>query len=265
MRDLAPALDDLGAFAADAARRAGQASLNWFRVPLTIDTKADESPVTVADRTVESLLRAEIVERFPDHGIFGEEHGRERMEAEHVWVIDPIDGTRSFITGWPLYGTLLAVLRQDKPVIGVIEMPALGERWVGIAGQPTRFQGAPCRTSDCRELAAASLYTTSPDAFDPAGWAVFDRVSRQVRTRRFGGDCYSYGLLAAGHIDLVIEAGLQPYDYLSLVPILEGAGGAIADWQGRPLTTQSDGRVVAAASPELLAAALAAIAAAQEG
>lgn len=265
MRDLAPTLDDFGAFAADAARRAGQASLQWFRAPLAIDTKADESPVTIADRTVESLLRAEIAARFPDHGIFGEEHGRERMEAEQVWVIDPIDGTRSFITGWPLYGCLLALLQAGQPVIGVIDMPALNERWLGVAGQPTRFNGAECRTSACQDLASAALYTTSPDAFDAAGWAVFEAVSRQARTRRFGGDCYSYGLLAAGHIDLVVEAGLQPYDYLSLVPIIEGAGGVITDWQGHKLTAQSDGRVVAAASPALLAATLAVIAQGQRG
>ncbi len=258
---LDPSLRDaLTAFAGELADEARGLSRRWFRAPVTVDTKADESPVTIADREVEAALRRRIAERFPSHGILGEEHGRDRIDAEFVWVIDPIDGTRSFITGWPLYGTLLALLWRGRPVVGLIDMPVLSERWVGRAGMPSQFDGAPCRTSGCAALADATLYTTSPDAFGTADLAVFESVSRRVRTRRFGGDCYSYGLLAAGFIDLVVEAGLQPYDYLSLVPVIEGAGGRITDWTGAPLTAESDGRVVAAATDALLAQALDAIA-----
>lgn len=258
---LDPSLRDaLADFAEALAEEARSLSRRWFRASVTVDTKADESPVTIADREVEAALRRRIAERFPDHGLLGEEHGRDRIDAEFVWVIDPIDGTRSFITGWPLYGTLLALLWRGRPMMGVIDMPVLGERWVGRAGAPTLFDGKPCRTSDCRVLANATVYTTSPDAFGPADLAVFETISRQARTRRFGGDCYSYGLLAAGFIDLVVEAGLQPYDYLSLVPVIEGAGGRITDWSGAPLSVESDGRVVAAASDALLAEALAVIA-----
>ncbi len=256
---------ELASFAAALADEARGLSRRWFRTPVAIDTKADDSPVTIADREVEAALRRRIAERFPDHGIFGEEHGRDRLDSEIVWVIDPIDGTRSFISGWPVYGTLLAVLERGVPVVGVIDMPVLGERWTGRAGAPTLYSdgtGAerPCRTRDCRRLADATVYTTSPDAFDAAGLRVFETVSRQARTRRFGGDCYIYGLVASGHIDLVIEAGLQPYDYLAMQPVIEGAGGVITDWEGKPLTMDSDGRVVAAATADLHAETIAAIA-----
>lgn len=258
---------DLTGFAAALADEARVLSRRWFRTPVAVDTKPDDSPVTIADREVEAALRRRIAERFPDHGVFGEEHGRDRLDADTVWVIDPIDGTRSFISGWPIYGTLLAVLRHGAPTIGLIDMPVLGERWTGVAGQPSRYRDAdgaerPCRTRDCRKLADATVYTTSPDAFDADGLRVFETVSRQARSRRFGGDCYIYGLLASGHIDLVIEAGLQPYDYLALQPVIQGAGGVITDWRGQPLALTSDGRVVAAATPALHAEAIAAIAAA---
>jgi fructose-1,6-bisphosphatase/inositol monophosphatase family enzyme len=155
---------------------------------------------------------------------------------------------------------LLALLWRGKPILGLIDMPILGERWLGRAGAATLFNGAPCHTSSCRLLAEACVYTTSPDAFDAKGLQIYERVSRQARTRRFGGDCYSYGLLAAGHIDLVIEAGLQPYDYMAMVSVIEGAGGVITDWAGQPLSIDSDGKVVAAATAALHAEALAAIA-----
>jgi inositol-phosphate phosphatase / L-galactose 1-phosphate phosphatase / histidinol-phosphatase len=244
-------------FAADMADAARALSRHWFRHALRVDLKADASPVTIADREIEAAIRRHITEVFPDHGIFGEESGRERCDADVVWVIDPIDGTRSFISGWPLFGMLLAALWRGRPVFGQIDMPALDERWVGCSGRPTLFNSAPVTTSGCGTLAAATVYTTSPDAFSPDEWRVFETLTRRARTRRFGGDCYSYGLLASGFIDLVVECNLQPYDYLSLVPVIEGAGGIITDWQGRPLDINSDGRVVAAATPALHAEALA--------
>jgi len=252
-------LDHLVEFAATLADEARTLSLSWFRRPLQIDTKADDSPVTQADREIERFLRQRIAERFPKHGVLGEEHGRVHIDAEFVWVIDPIDGTRSFITGWPIFGMLLALLWQGRPVIGQIDMPSLSERWVGRQGAPTLYNGAQVHTSGRRRLGEASVYTTSPDQFAPADWAQFDRVSRMAGARRFGGDCYSFGLLAAGHIDLVIDGGLQPYDYLSLVPVIEGAGGVITDWAGQALSLKSDGRVIASATEELHAATLRAL------
>jgi histidinol phosphatase-like enzyme (inositol monophosphatase family) len=264
MTDAAPnpatlALDELGRFALDLADEARGLTRRWFKTGLAVDTKADATPVTMADRETEAALRTRIAATYPEHGILGEEHGRTRTDAEFVWVIDPIDGTKSFICGIPLWGTLLALLWRGAPVLGVIDMPALNERWIGRAGRATRYEGALCRTSGCSSLADARLFATSPDIFDADGWRAFDAVSRRVRMRRFGGDCYAYALVASGHVDLVIETGLQPYDHLPLVNVIEGAGGVFTDWEGKRLTPESDGRVIAAASASLHAQALAAL------
>jgi inositol-phosphate phosphatase/L-galactose 1-phosphate phosphatase/histidinol-phosphatase len=239
---------------ADVARRH---ALTYFRTPLDVVTKKDESPVTIADRETETAMREWLLQEHPSHGILGEEHGRERMQAEYVWVLDPIDGTKSFITGSPLWGTLIALLHHGQPVLGMMGMPVLNEFWFGQAGQATQCNGRPVRASDCRALAQARIYTTSPDTYGAQDGQRFDVLSRQCALRRFGGDCYSYAQLAGGHVDLVVEAGLQPYDYMALVCLVEGAGGCITDWQGAPLTVASDGRVVAAATSELHAQALA--------
>jgi inositol-phosphate phosphatase/L-galactose 1-phosphate phosphatase/histidinol-phosphatase len=233
------------------ADTAGALALRWFRTSVEVHTKADDSPVTIADRDVERAMRELIAQQAPGDGIYGEEHGRERADADGLWVLDPIDGTAAFITGSPLWGNLVAWLWRGRPVLGVLNAPALRERWVGAAGAPTQHDGADCRTSGCTRLADARVYTTSPDTFDAAQWRAFDAVSRAAAMRRFGGDCINYGLLASGHVDLVIEAGLAPYDYLALVPVIEGAGGVVTDWDGQPLHLGSDGRVVAAATREL--------------
>lgn len=253
-------VSSLAAFAESLATAVRPLSRQWFRHALKVDTKADESPVTIADREVEATLRRLITERFPQHGILGEEWGRSHTGAEYVWSVDPIDGTRSFITGHPLWGTLLAVLYQGTPVLGVVDMPMLDERWVGITGQPTRFNGAICRAGTCNRLEQASLYSTSPDLFSDVERVAFERLSQAVRMRRFGGDCYSYALLAAGYVDLVMETDLQPYDYLALAAVIEGAGGIITDWSGRALGMQSAGQVLAAANVELHRQALDSIA-----
>lgn len=246
-----PPVDAFRAFAEAIADRARSVSLQGFRRRLDVEMKADESPVTAVDRNVESLLREAIRTAWPDHGVLGEEHGRSHLDAEYVWSIDPIDGTRSYITGWPLWGTLLALLHRGVPVLGLVDMPVLGERWVGVRGIGTTFNGAACRSGSCTALAQATIYATSPDIFDAAERVAFERVCAAARGRRFGGDCYSYALLASGHIDAVIESDLQPYDYLALAPVIEAAGGVISDWQGRPLDLHSGGQVVAAATPSL--------------
>lgn len=252
-----PELASLAVLAGQFADQARQKSMRWFRSPLEVLTKLDDSPVTIADREVEYVLRQCISQHNPEHGIWGEEHGRTRMDADYVWIVDPIDGTRSFISGSPLWGTLLALLFQGQPCLGVIDIPSTGERWTGQRGSGTQFNGTPCHTSLCTSLDDAVLLSTTPDMFAPAERAAFEAVSRSVRMRRFGGDCYCYGLLASGHVDIVVESDLQPYDYMSLIPIIEGAGGCITDWSGNTLNLDSGGQVVATANPQLHEQALA--------
>jgi inositol-phosphate phosphatase / L-galactose 1-phosphate phosphatase / histidinol-phosphatase len=244
------------------ADAAASHSLRLFRTPLDVIAKADESPVTQADRAAESAMREILGAERAGDGIYGEEHGQERLDADRVWVLDPIDGTRSFITGSPLWGTLIGLVQGGRVVLGMVDMPVLGERWVGQAGLGAARNGTPVRASGCTSIAQARIVTTSPDIFGAADWQAFDALSRQCAMRRFGGDCYGYAQLAGGTIDLVVETGLQPYDYLGPTGLIEAAGGVISDWEGRPLGIRSDGRVVAAATPALHRQALAALAAA---
>jgi inositol-phosphate phosphatase / L-galactose 1-phosphate phosphatase / histidinol-phosphatase len=240
------------------ARLADRARASWrgyLHQTTPAEQKADRSPVTAADREIESEMRRLIRAEFPTHGIRGEEFAAE-AGSEFTWVLDPIDGTKSFITGFPLFGTLIALLRAERAVLGVIEVPALGERWLGSEGTPTRFNGAPARTSACSRIAQARVYTTSTDAFHGEQLRRYEAVSSRALLRRYGGDCYLYGLLASGHCDLVIEAAMQPHDFQALVPVVEGAGGRISDWNGRPLDVNSDDRVVAAATTALWQQAL---------
>jgi myo-inositol-1(or 4)-monophosphatase len=231
--------------------------LSYFRTPLEVVAKLDQSPVTIADRTVERVLRERIEARFPEHGILGEEFGA-KPGNDFTWILDPIDGTKSFITGCPLFGTLIALVHDDRSICGVIDIPATGERWMAKPGK-TLFGSKVARTSGCESAAGARFYTTSPDMFAGHEAEAFETLSRLAKLRRFGGDCYSYGLLASGHCDLVLETGLQPYDYLALVSVVQGAGGCITDWTGNPLSLRSDGRVLASATPRLHSEALAII------
>jgi inositol-phosphate phosphatase/L-galactose 1-phosphate phosphatase/histidinol-phosphatase len=229
------------------ADAAGEIQRRYFRTPVAVETKADDSPVTAADREAEAVMRDLIRAAHPDHGLFGEEHGRDRADAEFVWCLDPIDGTKSFITGRPLFGTLIALVHAGRPVLGVIDQSILRERWVGVAGEGAWWNGRPARTRPCRHLADATLFCTSPQMFKtPAEQAGFAAVESAVRLPMYGGDCYAYGLLASGFADLVVEASLAPYDYMALVPVIEGAGGRITDWQGGALGFDSPGQAAAA-------------------
>jgi len=219
------------AFANELADAAGPIVRRYFRQGVAIDDKPDTSPVTIADREAESALRELIEKRFPDDGILGEEHGSKRTDAERVWVLDPIDGTKSFISGVPLFGTLIALVERGVPVLGVIDQPVSRERWIGARGHKSTLDGAPIATRRCAALAAATLFATSPDMFQGGNADAFQTLKGAVKLARFGGDCYAYGLLAAGFIDIVVEAGLKPYDYAALVPIITGAGGSMTDWQ----------------------------------
>ena len=228
---------------ADCAR---SSVLSYFRKPLDIDTKGDESPVTIADRETERLMRELIGETFPGHGILGEEFGAENTDAPYVWALDPIDGTKSFITGNPLFGTLISLLKDGRPIIGIIDMPALDERWIGCENRQTTLNGKDVHVRPCADLGDAWLYATSPHMFGENDFQAFEKVRKLSGRALYGIDCYSYGLLANGSCDLIIEATMGTHDYCALVPVITGAGGTMTDWQGKPLDLNSDGRVIAA-------------------
>jgi histidinol phosphatase-like enzyme (inositol monophosphatase family) len=247
-------------FAHYLADRARPIALRYFRDPLSIMRKTDESPVTVADREIEHTLRQVIQERHPSHGIIGEEYGG--IPGKISWILDPIDGTTSFIMGNPLFGTLIGFLSSDEPLVGLIDIPVMGERWAGD-GRSTLFyagnSGHAAAVSVCESLDRARLYIATPDALcmgERNALAAINVLNDQVAVSRPSCDCYAYGLLASGHCDLVLEDGLEPYDFLPIVPIVLGAGGWMADWKGNPLSLSSGGRVIAAATKPLLDATI---------
>jgi len=237
--------------ARDVSAAAAATPLRYFRAGFAIEQKSDESPVTVADRETETALRRAIAARFPDHGIFGEEFGSEGLEREFVWVIDPIDGTKSFISGAPLFGLLIAVLKHGTPVAGVIRMPALGECYGGSHETGSDRDGTQIACRKGVALDEAFLCLNEANTLMCEHGAAFARLMTCGRYRRFTYDCYPYAQLASGQVDAVVDCNLQPYDYLPVAPVVEGAGGVITDWQGKALTLESDGRVVASASDEI--------------
>jgi inositol-phosphate phosphatase / L-galactose 1-phosphate phosphatase / histidinol-phosphatase len=233
-------------FALRLADAAGAVVRKYYRAPLEVESKADASPVTVADREAEQALRALIRATYPQHGIEGEEFPGERLDAELVWRLDPIDGTKSFVVGRPLFGTLIGLTRAGRPILGVIDQCILGERWLGVAGEQSTWNGQPIRVRACSGLEQAIMSVTSPQMFRPEERAAVARLESAVRFPIYGGDCYAYGLLAMGSIDLIVEADLDVHDFMALVPVIEGAGGVVTDWRGAVLTPSSDGRIVAA-------------------
>ncbi len=250
-------LIDLAHHLADAS---GAVLRRYYRAELDEDDKDDGSPVTVADREAEAVMRELLAARAPGHGVVGEELGRTGEGAEIVWVLDPIDGTKAFITGKPLFTTLIGVLFRGQPVLGLIDQPIVGDRWVGAVGRATVLGSRPVRTRAVASLSRARLSTTGPQYFDAAAKRAFDRVAARARLVSYGGDGYQYGLVASGGLDLVIESGLKLHDFAALVTVVEGAGGVITDWRGRPLDAASDGSVIAAGDARLHAEALSALA-----
>lgn len=236
---------------ADAARAA---ILPHYRTGLISERKADASPVTLADHAAEEAMRRILKAECPRDAIHGEEFGAEAGSSGRTWVLDPIDGTTSFLIGRPIFGTLIALVVDGWPVLGVIDQPVLGERWLGATGQPTLLNGAPARTRACRELGDATLATTGPHYFDDHDGAHFMGLAAKTDHRRMvmGGDCYNYALLASGHVDIVCEANLKLHDYAALIPVVEGAGGTMCDWNGDPLHAASSGHVLALGDPARL-------------
>lgn len=241
--------------AADAAR---VETLAHFRTAgLEADTKetARFDPVTVADRAAERAMTEVLARMRPQDAVLGEEYGATPGTSGLTWVLDPIDGTRAFVTGRPLFGTLIGLLHKGVPVLGVIDQPATRERWIGLSGQPTEFRsefGGTPRCRPCATLAEAELSCTSPDMFDAETAPRFAAAKDAARRTTWGGDCYAYGLLALGLVDAVVDATMKPWDWAALVPVIEGAGGRCTDWAGRPLRLDSDGTVLAVGDRALL-------------
>lgn len=246
------------------AEAAGEAIRPLFRGDWREEHKEDHTAVTEADRAAEAAMRAILEAERADDGIIGEEYGAVRENAGRQWVLDPIDGTQSFVAGRPIFGTLIALVQDGFPVLGVIDQPILKERWVGVVGRGTTFNGTPVTTRRCRSLEGASVATTSPHAFAEDEVDAYLRVVAKAYPKRlypvYGGDCYNYGLLASGHLDVVMESGLKLHDYAALVPVVEGAGGIMSDWQGNPLDAGSDGTVLALGEPARLEEVLEAMA-----
>jgi len=236
------------------ADAAGDVIRPHFRSGLASERKGDATPVTIADREAEEAMRRILKAEAPHDGVIGEEFGTQDGRSGRSWVLDPIDGTVSFLAGRPIFGTLIALLVDGFPVLGVIDQPILGERWVGASGVKTTFNGDPVKTRTCRELSQATLATTGPHYFDDHDGGHFMALAARTDHKRMmmGGDCYNYGLVASGHLDIVCEAGLQIYDWAALAPIVDGAGGMMCDWNGDPLHAGSDGHVLALGDPARL-------------
>jgi histidinol phosphatase-like enzyme (inositol monophosphatase family) len=242
------------------ADAAGSAIRPYFRQRIEVEVKSDRSPVTQADRDAEQAIRRILEAERPGEGIIGEEFGTSNGDAERVWVIDPIDGTRSFIAGRPIFGTLIALLEGGRPVVGIIDQPIGRDRWAGAVGMATTLNGNPVRVRQCGAIARALVATSGPQYFSDDARARFARVAMSAAQLIYGGDCYNYALVASGHVDLVIETGLKLHDFAALAPVVEGAGGVMTDWDGRPLDQASNGSVIAAGDARLIDAARAAMA-----
>jgi histidinol phosphatase-like enzyme (inositol monophosphatase family) len=229
------------------ADAAGAAIRPYFRAEHGLETKSDQTPVTLADRAAETAIRDILARERPHDGIIGEEFGTERGGATRQWVIDPIDGTVSFAAGRPIFGTLIALMQDGWPILGLIDQPIGRERWVGGVGYPTRFNNMPVQTRRCASMAEAVLASSGPQYFSDHDAEHFMALAAKTAHKRmvWGGDCYNYALLASGQIDLVVEAGLKLHDVAALVPIVEAAGGHMCDWRGEPLNADAAGDVIA--------------------
>lgn len=249
-------MHELTAFAHHLADMSGQVIRHYFRQHPEVELKGDNSPVTIADREAERVLRQHINQFYPDHGIIGEEFGTEREDARYVWVLDPVDGTVSFTIGRPIFGTLISLVDNGTPILGIIDQPIGKDRWIGGKDTPTLLNHMPVRTRTDVTLKNAIIATTGPNYFKNNEWEAFQRVAVQAQRPVYGGDCYNYGLLAMGAVDIVMESGLKCHDFCALAPVVAAAGGVMTDWQGNALTLKSDGKVIAAANERLLKEAL---------
>ncbi len=245
-------MQEFKALANRMADTAGKIVKKYFRAEFEIERKDDESPVTIADRRIEEELRELLARKRPDDGVLGEEYGHTPSKSGLTWVIDPIDGTKSFMIGRPTFGTLIALCEGDEPKLGVIDQPILKERWVGDC-EKTKMNGKQVRTRPCAHYNDASVGSTTPMMFDKLTdyGRAFELFENSHGNIVWGGDCYMYGLIASGYMDMAFEQSLKPHDFAALVPVIKGAGGHISDWRGNELTLNSVGKVIALGDPNL--------------
>ena len=236
--------DEFIALANRLADAAGDVARRYFRRELAVRFKAAKSPVTEADQAVETRLREMIADAYPDHGMIGEEQAPVNPRADFVWVIDPIDGTRLFITGVPLFTCLIALTQDGRPMLGGIDQPVIGDRWIGARGQATTFNGQAVNTRACASLGDAVLCTSNPAYFEGADIAAFERLRDAASWTQYSGDSYGVGLIANGSMDLAVESELGVYDFCAWGPVIEGAGGVVSDWQGAPLNLQTGDKLL---------------------
>ncbi|HXX07359.1 MAG TPA: histidinol-phosphatase [Pseudolabrys sp.] len=250
---------DFSSFVDQLASASGDTILPFFRTALAVENKKTGGfdPVTAADRAAEQTMRALIRKQFPGHGILGEEYGSEHTDAEYVWVLDPIDGTKSFIAGMPVWGTLIGLMRFGEPVFGMMNQPFTRERFSGDGGA-ARYRGPggnrELRVRECASLSDAVMFTTSPLLMNRSDRAAFSKLEDKVKLSRYGGDCYHYCMLAAGLIDVIVETEIKPYDIVAIIPIVTGAGGIVTTWENGP--AQAGGRVIVAGDKRVHTAAL---------
>lgn len=253
-------LQALVTFACNLADIAAEVTLQYFRQLQNVDNKMQDGkfdPVTIADREAEAKMRTSIEKHYPTHGVLGEEHGAKAGSEDLTWVLDPIDGTRAFISGIPVWGTLIALFDGEQPILGVMDQPFTDERFVASGNQSKYFHKnseSVLSTRDCKTLDNAVMMSTAPDMFNNDEYQRQQQLAKQVKLMRYGADCYAYCMLAGGHIDLVVEADLKPFDIQALIPIVKNAGGVVTDWQGG--SAVNGGQVIAAATPALHAQAL---------
>jgi len=249
-------IDQIINFAHHLADIATNISRKYYRLDNGEIAKEDDSPVTKADREIEEKIRGEIMQKFPHHGIIGEEYGNHQEDAEITWIIDPIDGTSSFIVGRPIFGNLIAVRFQGKIILGIINQPINNERWIGIEGRGSWFNCKKIHTRNCQKISEAVMSTSSPFFFKNENKIIFEKICRLTKYQKiggvvYGGDCYAYGCLASGFVDLIIEPELKIYDFASHIPIIKNAGGIITDWEGNDLKLESNIKLIASSTPEL--------------
>lgn len=243
--------DELVAFAESLAEEARSILREANTMPTEIRYKADASPVTDLDRRIEAQIRTRIDDRYPEHGILGEEHGSRDLDADLVWVIDPIDGTAPFIAGIPVYGTLIGLAHHGRPYVGVIDHPATDDRWIGVAGRFARHNGKAVRTRRCDLLAEAFMTNSNPDFLNDDEMRAFAALKSQVRYVQYGGSCYAYAMLASGRTDIGLDANFDPFDVFAPAAVIEGAGGMVTDWSGKPIDLEWSGQILAAGCAEM--------------
>ena len=249
--NLQSSLEEFKTFANFLADETAKITMNYFRQKLDIETKKDETPVTIADKEAELNIRKLIHDKYPTHGILGEEFESSNIDSDFLWVIDPIDGTRSFIAGHKDFGSLISLLYKNEPIIGIIDCPAHNERWLGIKGASTTCNGKIINTSKKKSIKDCYAFTSGLYFDNPDFREGFNKVIKKIKYYRMGGDCYMYGMLASGLIDIVVEDTLKAYDYMALIPVIQGAGGIISDKNGNKISLNSDGSLVACCSENI--------------